>query len=130
MVEQSARSILLALLTLLMVESATAWLMPRGQTSFTPIVMRSDRRGCTPKMCICINCARVTNCAAYHFVETKHGQPHMNEAPTFEPQNGSPTINVNIRSVENEARRQEINRMFNEHEAETERAMAKKKLPR
>lgn len=38
--------------------------------------------------CICIDCARVTNCAAYHFVETKHEQPHMNENPTFEPVNG------------------------------------------
>jgi len=48
-------------------------------------------------MCICINCARVTDCAAYHFVETKHEQPHMIENPTFEPRNGSPTIEVNIR---------------------------------
>ena len=39
-------------------------------------------------MCICIDCARVTNCAAYHFVESKHEQPHMNEKPTFEPVNG------------------------------------------
>ena len=38
--------------------------------------------------CICVDCARVTNCAAYHFVETKHEQPHMNENPTFEPVNG------------------------------------------
>ena len=39
-------------------------------------------------MCICIDCARVTNCAAYHFVETKHEQPHINENPTFEPIDG------------------------------------------
>ena len=32
-------------------------------------------------MCICIDCSRVTNCQAYHFVETKHGQPHMTENP-------------------------------------------------
>lgn len=38
--------------------------------------------------CICIDCARVTNCAAYHFVESKHEQPHINPHPTFEPVNG------------------------------------------
>lgn len=32
-------------------------------------------------MCICIDCSRVTNCQAYHFVETKHSQPHMSEDP-------------------------------------------------
>ena len=32
-------------------------------------------------MCICIDCSRVTNCKAYHFVETKHSQPHMTEDP-------------------------------------------------
>jgi Hypothetical chloroplast protein Ycf34 len=49
-------------------------------------------------MCICINCSRVTNCAAYHFVETKHNQPHMIQLPTFTPQDGSPTIHVNVRT--------------------------------
>lgn len=74
--------------------------------------------------CICIHCSHVTNCAAYHFVETQHGQPHMNENPTFEPLNGSPTINVEIRSVKNEEDQQkEVERMWREHEAETQRAM-------
>ena len=47
-------------------------------------------------MCICINCARVINCSAYYFVETKHEQPHIAAQPTFTPRVGSPTIHVNI----------------------------------
>lgn len=35
----------------------------------------------TLHMCICINCSRVTNCQAYHFVESKHQQPHISENP-------------------------------------------------
>jgi hypothetical protein len=76
-------------------------------------------------MCICIDCARVTNCAAYHFVETKHEQPHMTEHPTFEPREGSPTIHVNVRTVRNDDQQQEIARMWKEHKGETERAMEK-----
>ncbi|OEU07447.1 chloroplast protein Ycf34 [Fragilariopsis cylindrus CCMP1102] len=52
----------------------------------------------TVRMCICINCQLVTSCKAYHFVETKHEQPHMTNTPTFLPREGSPTINVNIRT--------------------------------
>lgn len=48
--------------------------------------------------CICVNCKWVTSCKAYHFVEKKHEQPHMSEEPTFLPREGSPTINVNIRT--------------------------------
>lgn len=77
----------------------------------------------SPSMCICIDCARVTDCAAYHFVETKHDQPHMTDRPTFEPRPGSPTIHVNVRTVRNNAdRRKEIERMWREHRAETKRA--------
>ena len=77
-----------------------------------------------PNMCICIDCARVTNCAAYHFVETKHEQPHMTESPTFEPREGSPTIHVNVRTIRSsEDRQREIERMWREHKSETERAM-------
>jgi hypothetical protein len=76
-------------------------------------------------MCICIDCARVTNCAAYHFVESKHEQPHMTENPTFEPREGSPTIHVNVRTVRDGNRQDEIARMWKEHKAETERAMKK-----
>jgi len=49
-------------------------------------------------MCICVDCQWVTSCKAYHFVETKHQQPHMSETPTFLPREGSPTIQVNIRT--------------------------------
>ena len=45
-------------------------------------------------MCICINCHYVDRCTTYHAVETNHRQPHLTEAPDFEPQN--PTINANI----------------------------------
>jgi len=51
--------------------------------------------------CICINCAFVTNCTAYHFVEERHLQPHISKKPKFEPIDGSPSINVNIRSDQN-----------------------------
>jgi len=65
----------------------------------------------------------VTSCQAYHFVETKHEQPHMTLNPTFEPRDGNPTIEVNIRTIRNEQDRQkEIHRMWKEHAAETERA--------
>ena len=74
-------------------------------------------------MCICIDCARVTNCSAYHFVETKHEQPHINEDPTFTPRDGSPTIHVNVRTVRTESDRQrEVERMWREHAGETARA--------
>lgn len=77
------------------------------------------------KMCICIDCSRVTNCEAYHFVETKHSQPHMAENPTFMPAEGSPTIHVNVRTVRSdEDRKKETNRMWSEHAAETEEAEA------
>lgn len=52
-------------------------------------------------MCICINCARVIDCSAYYFVETKHEQPHIAAQPTFTPRDGSPTIHVNIRAGQN-----------------------------
>jgi len=73
-------------------------------------------------MCICINCARVTNCKAYHFVETKHEQPHLSEEPTFEPL--GPTIHVNIRTItSNEDLEKEMARMWREHESETKAAL-------
>jgi Hypothetical chloroplast protein Ycf34 len=50
--------------------------------------------------CICIHCKYVTDCSAYHFVESRHNQPHMTEAPTFTPRDGSPTIHVNVRSLD------------------------------
>lgn len=47
-------------------------------------------------MCICINCHYVDRCITYHAVEHQHQQPHLTDAPDFDPQ--EPTINVNIRS--------------------------------
>ena len=84
-------------------------------------------------MCICINCAFVTNCSAYHFVETKHEQPHMTEEPTFTPRDGSPTIHVNVRTVRSSTSdpqaatataNAEVDRLWREHADETARAMA------
>lgn len=65
-----------------------------------PMSSRKDLRTAATqmKMCICVDCQWVTSCKAYHFVETKHEQPHMSEKPTFLPREGSPTINVNIRT--------------------------------
>ena len=77
--------------------------------------------------CICINCKYVTNCAAYHFVEEKHDQPHMTENPTFEPRDGSPTIHVNVRTtrVKDDNGMTEFERMMQEHEQETKLAEAR-----
>ena len=73
--------------------------------------------------CICIDCKYVTNCKAYHFVETKHEQPHMTEDPTFEPRDGSPTIHVNVRTIrKKEDQEAELKRMWNEHASETKAA--------
>jgi len=86
--------------------------MRKNQVYRTPTQLR----------CICIDCARVTNCKAYHFVEMKHQQPHMNRNPTFEPRDGSPTIHVNIRTHRTNDTEREINRMWIEHTDETKRA--------
>lgn len=69
--------------------------------AFQPsLKVRKDTRSTATQldMCICVDCQWVTSCKAYHFVETKHEQPHMSEKPTFLPREGSPTINVNIRT--------------------------------
>uniref|UniRef100_A0A7S3JQA9 Uncharacterized protein n=1 Tax=Aureoumbra lagunensis TaxID=44058 RepID=A0A7S3JQA9_9STRA len=46
------------------------------------------------KMCICVNCALVERCTAYHVVEAKHGQPHLSSAPDFTPRKGNPTVEI------------------------------------
>jgi hypothetical protein len=99
-----------------------------GTHGFAPVVRNNNNnaflRSTVTGMCICIDCARVTNCAAYHFVETKHEQPHMTQDPTFEPRQGSPTIHVNVRTIRNvEDRQREVERMWREHKDETQRAM-------
>ena len=78
------------------------------------------RRRVSSLNCICINCKHVTNCGAYHFVEQKHQQPHICENPTFEPRDGSPTINVHIRPI---AGREEVEeQMRREHKDEERNA--------
>jgi hypothetical protein len=85
--------------------------------------LAQGRLSTTKLDCICINCKRVTNCAAYHFVESKHEQPHMNPSPTWEPRDGSPTIQVNIRSIRTPQDRQaEMDRMWREYKAEESQA--------
>ena len=87
---------------------------------------RQQTHSLGPLPCICIDCKWVTSCAAYHFVETKHEQPHMTEDPAFEPREGSPTIHVNIRTLRTDQDRQaELQRMWREHKVETERAEAR-----
>ncbi len=51
-------------------------------------------------MCICINCHYVDLCTTYHEVEHQHQQPHLADAPDFNPV--EPTINVNIRTSDEE----------------------------
>jgi hypothetical protein len=74
-------------------------------------------------MCICINCARVINCSAYQFVETKHNQPHIADTTTFTPRDGSPTIHVNVRTDRSD--NHEMDRIWREHSDETRRAQEK-----
>ena len=74
------------------------------------------------QMCICINCARVTNCSAYHFVEEQHSQPHINNNPSWEPRDGSPTIQVHIRPDTNKQNEIALDKMWEEHEDQTRQA--------
>ena len=90
--------------------------MPSVQTIAPP------RTHTSLQMCICIHCARVTNCAAYHFVEEQHSQPNINKNPTWEPRNGSPTIQVHIRPDETQNAENELVKLWEEHEDETRRA--------
>lgn len=76
----------------------------------------------TSLQCICINCARVTNCSAYHFVEEQHSQPHINKSPTWEPRNGSPTIQVHIRPDADRNVEEALGQMWTEHEDQTRQA--------
>lgn len=87
---------------------------------FIPI--RQQSRSLSSLNCICINCKHVTNCGAYHFVEEKHEQPHISKSPTFEPRNGSPTIDVHMRPVVGKSDEEE--RMQREHKAEEKKAEA------
>ena len=75
-------------------------------------------------MCICIDCARVRSCQGYHFVEERHGQPHMDPSPSYDPRDGSPTIKVTYRTTTTADAESEYERMVREHSAEERRAAA------
>mmetsp|Transcript_19634 Transcript_19634/g.24213 ORF Transcript_19634/g.24213 Transcript_19634/m.24213 type:complete len:221 (+) Transcript_19634:84-746(+) len=100
-------------------------------SSFSPFYSRyhmtqqpSSSPSPTVLQCICINCAKVTDCKAYNFVENKHLQPNINPNPTFTPRDGSPTIHVNIRTNRNNMEN-EIGRLWSEHVEETRKAKEK-----
>ncbi len=46
--------------------------------------------------CICVHCALVDSCKAYHYIEEQHSQPHITPSPTFSPRPGSPRIEAHI----------------------------------
>jgi hypothetical protein len=54
-------------------------------------------------------------------VEEKHEQPHISKDPSFEPRNGSPTIDVHMRPIT--GREEEEKKMEAEHKAEEDAAM-------
>lgn len=113
------------LLLLSFMNLASAFMILRSgrlSTTGTMTATQTSRRT-DLNMCICINCSRVTNCAAYHFVETKHEQPHMTSDPTFTPRDGSPTIHVNVRTVRPEQSNDAFDTMRQEHSQQTTQAM-------
>lgn len=96
--------------------------VPTSQHDRKPHSPQTARVVTSLQMCICIHCARVTNCSAYHFVEQQHAQPHINKNPTWEPRNGSPTIEVHIRPDDDTTAENELDKMWDEHEDQTRRA--------
>eukprot|EP00545_Synedropsis_sp_CCMP1620_P012381 CAMPEP_0119016144 /NCGR_PEP_ID=MMETSP1176-20130426/11839_1 /TAXON_ID=265551 /ORGANISM="Synedropsis recta cf, Strain CCMP1620" /LENGTH=168 /DNA_ID=CAMNT_0006969477 /DNA_START=5 /DNA_END=511 /DNA_ORIENTATION=- len=106
--------LLLSLLTI------TAHAFHHGIATSRPSSVSAFQRTTTKLSCICVNCKYVTSCAAYHFVEEKHEQPHISKDPSFEPRNGSPTIDVHMRPIT--GRELEEQKMQQEHKAEEEQA--------
>ena len=47
----------------------------------------------------------------------------MTETPTFEPRDGSPTIEATFRTISSEEQKSEFERMVREHKSEEERAV-------
>lgn len=70
--------------------------------STAPLQTRRRRTPVAVEMCICINCRFVDRCTAYHHVETKHGQPHLSQAPDFTPRNPTVAIIINSTNTETE----------------------------
>jgi len=106
-------------------KSALAPTIPGLYSDFRKRIKTSSRSTTSPfHMCICINCKYVTDCAAYHFVEERHSQPHMTHDPNFTPRDGSPTIHVNIRSqYDSERSENEIKKMWREYKQEEQAAL-------
>ena len=92
-----------------------------ARTTSRPTLHTAAKQSTTTTLsCICINCARVTNCQAYHFVEQQHSQPHINKDPTWEPRDGSPTIQVHVRP--DDGAQNALRQMWSEHEEQTRQA--------
>jgi hypothetical protein len=79
---------------------SAAFALHSGVTSRPPF-----QRSAVVRDCICINCKWVDRCTSYHFVETKHEQPHLTPTPDFTPREGSPKVTVAIRREDEEGAR-------------------------
>ena len=64
-----------------------------GRALLRPFMRRATA---SPQCCICINCKLIDRCKLYHWVETMHEQPHVTDAPTFDP--ADPQIQVFLRN--------------------------------
>mmetsp|Transcript_5615 Transcript_5615/g.18360 ORF Transcript_5615/g.18360 Transcript_5615/m.18360 type:complete len:137 (-) Transcript_5615:134-544(-) len=60
-------------------------------SALQPGVKTFRQRG-APVACICVHCAYVDRCKAYHVIEEKHAQPHVSATPDFQPTN--PTVAI------------------------------------
>ena len=127
--KMSSLAMLLVLLLTLssLFDVADSFVVDNG-TKGSKLCDRRKNQGVQPSTtqldCICINCKWVTSCKAYHFVETKHEQPHMTSDPTFMPRDGSPKIHVNIRTEKSNSTSSIWSQIYTEHSAEARRAMA------
>ena len=82
--------------------AAAAAMLALRQSAFFASSSRASallqRRSQSPQACICINCKFVNRCKTYHWVEEMHEQPHVTDAPDFDPTD--PQIQVFIRTEE------------------------------
>jgi hypothetical protein len=118
------KAIQLRILVIILISTVSQYFLAIQAFSINNIPPSNQKfRSISSLSCICINCSKVTNCKAYHFVESKHSQPHMNNDPTFTPRDGSPTIHVNIRT--NRENKDEMKRLWSEHVEETRKAEEK-----
>lgn len=73
-----------------------SWVVVQASALVSRRNMRAQQK-CSQIECICINCSWVERCSSYHFVESKHEQPHLTSNPDFTPRQGSPSIRVQVR---------------------------------